>query len=464
MSTIDVTTIGDRTPERDGRRNMAGIYAPVLAEHTVYDLPVTGALPPELDGRYVRNGPNPHADPGPGYHWFTGDGMVHGVRLRDGKAEWYRNRWIRSTSISEALGEHPILGERYGGMETANTNVIAIAGRTFAIAEAGARPVEMTDELDSVRTSDFDGTLPYGFTAHPKRHPGTGELHAVNYHWARPGLLDYLVVGCDGRVRHHAEISVTGSPMVHDCSITDTQLALYDLPVTFSLDAVRAGSQFPYEWDADHGARVGVMPLLGNATEVQWFEVEPCFVFHPMNAYDDGDTVVLDVIRHDHMFDRRRGDAAQSGPALWRWRLDRATGRATEEQLDDRAVEFPRVDERSVGRPYRYGWASSISACDTQGGQVQTDDALVRYDTLTGAATAYHFGPGQVVGEAVFVPRDQEAADDDGWYLTFVYDRATDRSDLAVLSAHDPDAGPVARVQLPTRVPGGFHGNWIPAS
>src|SRR5918997_927269 len=125
-----------------GNDYLAGNYAPVLREHMVTDLAVTGTIPAHLDGRYLRNGPNPIAEVDPDtYHWFTGDGMVHGVRLRDGKAEWYRNRWVRSTRVSEALGEPPAPGERHAGMDTVNTNVIGHAGRTLALVEAGARPV-----------------------------------------------------------------------------------------------------------------------------------------------------------------------------------------------------------------------------------------------------------------------------------------------------------------------------------
>lgn len=446
-------------------RYLEGIYAPVRTEHTAVDLPVTGTLPAELDGRYVRNGPNPFTDPDPAtYHWFTGSGMVHGIRLRDGRAEWYRNRWVRSTAVSEALGETPIPGDRHGGMEAVNTNVVDIAGRTFAIVEAGGSPVELTDELESVCFSDLDGTLPYGFTAHPKRHPGTGELHAANYYWARPEIMEYVVVGTDGRVQHRVDVPVPGNPMVHDCSITDTHLALYDLPVTFSLDAAAAGSQLPYVWDPEYGARVGVMPLRGEADQVQWFEVEPCYVFHPLNAHDDGDAVVLDVVRHPRMFDKIRQGPDDGLPTLWRWRLDRSTGKATEEQLDDRGIEFPRVDERLVGRPHRYGWASSVSSSEDDGRQDLTGDAMVRYDTVTGAVEAIEFGAGRTIGEVVFVPRSSDAAEDDGWYLTLVHDRATDRSDLVVLDAQDPSAGPVASVHLPDRVPVGFHGNWIASS
>ena len=162
------------------------------------------------------------------------------------------------------------------------------------------------------------------------------------------------------------------------------------------------------------------------------------------------------------MFDRNRLGPDEGVPTLWRWRLDRSTGTATEEQLDDRGIEFPRVDERLVGRPHRYGWASSVTQSAVDAGQDLIGDSLVRYDVRSGAVDVIEFGPGRSIGEAVFVPRADDAAEDDGWYLTLVHDRATDRSSLAVLDAGDPTAGPIAEVHLPTRVPVGFHGNWVP--
>ncbi len=223
---------------------LEGAFAPVEEEVTVADLAVVGTLPPELDGRYLRIGPNPMRQnvPDPArHHWFVGDGMVHGVRLRDGRAEWYRNRWVRSTRVSEALGEPPAPGERHGGMDTVNTHVIGHAGRTFALVEAGARPVELTDELETICHTDLDGTLPNGYTAHPKRDPETGELFAMAYHWALPHL-QYIVIGTDGRVRKVEPIPVDDGPMVHDMSLTERFAVVYDMPITFSLDLAAEGA------------------------------------------------------------------------------------------------------------------------------------------------------------------------------------------------------------------------------
>jgi carotenoid cleavage dioxygenase len=387
--------------------------------------------------------------------------MVHGIRLRDGKAEWYRNRWIRSAKVSEALGEDTAPGERHGGFDGANTNVIGHAGRTFAIVEAGARPVELSDELDTVCHSDFDGTLPHGYSAHPKRDPATGELHAMSYYWGRPNVIEYTVVGTDGRVRRRLDLDVPGNPMVHDMSLTERYAVAYDLPVTFNLEKAMSGSSFPYLWDHEYGARVGVLPLEAEADAVRWFDVDPCYVFHPLNSYDEDGRVVLDVVRHPKMFATDERGPNEGPPSLWRWTLDLASGAVKEEQLDDRAIEFPRVDERRVGRQHRWGWGTSLpSSVD----EVSFDGTgILRYDLQTGATEEHRFGAGRGAGEAVFVPRHDAADEDDGWFMALVADLTKDRTDLVILDAHDFTGEPVATVHLPVRVPIGFHGNWIPA-
>ncbi|MEY2581292.1 MAG: carotenoid cleavage oxygenase, partial [Ilumatobacteraceae bacterium] len=197
-----------------GNRYLEGNFAPVHEEVTAVDLSVTGTIPDWLDGRYLRNGPNPtNTDPAT-YHWFTGHGMVHGVDLRGGNAQWYRNRYVRSAQVASELGEEWKSGPVHAEMDFAsNTNVIGHAGRTFAIVEAGARPVELGYELETLQRSDLDGTLPNGYTAHPKRDPESGELFACSYHWAVPGL-QYTVIDRDGRVRKLETIDVADGPMV----------------------------------------------------------------------------------------------------------------------------------------------------------------------------------------------------------------------------------------------------------
>jgi carotenoid cleavage dioxygenase len=182
-------------------------------------------------------------------------------------------------------------------------------------------------------------------------------------------------------------------------------------------------------------------------------------VFHPLNAHDDGDKVVLDVVRYDRMFDAKRLGPDDSAPLLWRWTIDTATGTVREEQLSDQPMEFPRVDDRVVGRAHRWGYGSEIRRSDLDNG---FGGNLIRIDGKSGAMTRVELGAGRIGGEWVMVPRHDGAAEDDGWLMTLVYDAAIDRSELLVLPAADPADGPVARVLLPNRVPLGFHGNWVP--
>ncbi|HEX6425320.1 MAG TPA: carotenoid oxygenase family protein [Acidimicrobiales bacterium] len=413
-----------------------GNFAPVTEEVTVTDLAVTGTLPPELAGRLVRIGPNPASPPDPAtYHWFVGDGMAHGVRLRDGRAEWYRNRYVR-------------------GDDVVNTHVIGVDGRTFALVEAGGRPVELTDELDTVGSCTFDGTLDGSFSAHTHRDPATGDLHAVTYHWSWDHVR-HVVLGPDARVRREVRVPVPGGPMVHDCAITEHHVVLFDLPVTFSMDAVATGPGFPYRWNPDHAPRVGLLPLDGEAEQVRWFEAPSCYVFHTLNAYEAGGTVMVDLVRHPRMFASRFNGPDEGTPVLERWTLDVASGAVKTETLDDRGQEFPRIDERLTGRPYRYGYTAGF-------GEGVEHGPAIKHDLANGRVEVHDYGPGRVTLEPLFVPRPGSDGEDDGWLMSYVYDAAADRSDVVILEARDMAGDPVATVHLPVRVPFGFHGSWLP--
>jgi carotenoid cleavage dioxygenase-like enzyme len=417
-----------------------GNFAPVTEEVTSVDLPVTGRIPDELVGRLVRIGPNPETPPDPAtYHWFTGDGMVHGVRLDGGQARWYRNRWVRGPAV-------------------VNTHVIGVGGRTIATVEAGNPPVELTDELETVGVCDFGGTLDGSFSAHTHIDPATGELHAVTYHWSWDHIR-HVVVGPEARVRREHHVPVPDAPMVHDCAITGRYVVLYDLPVTFNMEAAAEGASLPYRWNPDHPPRVGLLPLDGPADAVRWFDAPSCFVFHTLNAYDvtDGgrDQVVIDLVRHPRMFATLLNGPYEGLPSLERWTIDLDAGKVSTDVLDDRGQEFPRIDERLTGRPHRYGYAAAF-------GQGIEHGPALKHDLAAGTREEHHYGDGRVTLEPVFVPRSASAAEDDGWVMSYVYDATTDRSDIVILDAGDFAGEPVATVHLPVRVPFGFHGSWLP--
>jgi len=436
---------------------LSGNFAPIDDERSATDLAVTGRIPEALEGRLLRIGPNPIAADPAHYHWFLGNGMVHGVALRGGRALWYRNRFVRDDELVEAKGWPPVPGpqrEDALGGGIANTNVISHAGRTWAIVEAGNLPVELSDDLETVARSDFGGTLPGGFSAHPKRDPATGELHAAVYSMQAQSI-QYVVVGADGRVRRSVDVPVPGHPMVHDCAITENWFVLLDLPVIFDAEALEGGMSLPYTWHPEYGARVGLLPREGGADDVVWCEVSPGYVFHPMNAYEDEDgRVVLDVVRHPQMFAGPRFQGTEGPPTLDRWLVDPTGGPVKETRLDDRPQEFPRHDERLVGRPYRYGYSVQIGA-DFR------FEALLKHDLREGRVEEHRGPDTRLFMEPVFVPRSPDAAEDDGWVLAYTYEEDRDTSSIVVLDARDFGGDPVATIALPGRVPFGFHGNWV---
>ena len=440
---------------------LSGNFAPVREEVTAADLAVTGRIPEDLEGRLLRIGPNPVTDPDPAtYHWFTGSGMVHGLWLRGGRAVTYRNRYVRSDSVVEALGGSETPGPRHGmGDNTANTNVIAHAGATYAIVEAGGLPMQLTNELETVARSDFGGTLPGAFTAHPKRDPRTGELHAVAYYWEWD-YLQYIVVGVDGRVRRSVNVPVPGGPMVHDCGLTESRVVLFDLPCTFDLELAMRGGTLPYRWNPEYGARVGLLPRERGADETVWCELDDlCYVFHPLNSYDDGDRVVMDVVVHPKMFDHDQLGPNEGGPVFERWTVDPGTRRVGRDVISDRPQEFPRMDERILGRPHRYGYTATFAPGSVGGLELGN---LLKHDLHAGTVVEHDLGGGRSSQEPVFVPKHADAAEDEGWVMAYVHDPNRNAADVVIIDAQDFAAPPVATIHLPVRVPYGFHGNWVP--
>lgn len=409
-------------------------FAPVAMESTVTDLHVSGTIPADLIGRFLRNGPNPAADISTGgYHWFTGQGMVHGVRLNNGKAEWYRNRAVAGSG--------------------ANTNVIGHGGRTFAIVESGGLPQDLSYELESLGDNQTIGT---GFTAHPKLDPDTGELHAVCYDWAElRDHIRYVVVGSDGLLAKETAIPMNGMPMIHDMSLTPNYVVIFDLPVTLSFLALGTGAPFPFRWDDDHEPRIGLLPRNGVASDIVWSPVQPNYAYHPMNAHEDPQgNVVIDIVRYDRMFDKDIfGPFGDSSPRLDRWTINPRTRTVAEEVVDARPQEFPRCHPDLNGKPYRYGYTVAV--------EDYRFPAIYKHDMQTGTATSYEVGAGRHSAEPVFVPKAQAAAEDQGYLLSFVFDETKNTSDLIILDAEDLARPPLAVVHLPARVPYGFHGNWV---
>lgn len=432
---------------------LRGNFAPIDYETTAYALNVTGEIPVELIGRLLRIGPNPTQRPdAERAHWFTGLGMVHGVRLSEGRAQWYRSRYIRAGAAARELGLELAPGPAGSNDGSVNTTIVPMGAGTYACVEAGAFPVELSYELDSRSRSDLGGGLKRGFAAHAKTDPLTGELVALAY---QPGSsrVQHVIVGVDGVARQVSEIELPHMPLIHDVAITQTSVVILDLPVTFAAAAIHAGD-FPYRWNDNQNSRVGLLPRDGDVSKLQWFEAPRCFVFHCLNAYDDANTVVLDVCRHPKMFASGESDIAEGTPVLARWILNRELGTLSETIVDEHGSEFPRLNGAFESQPYRYGYTASAA----DGGKL---GPTLKYDLRTGTTALHTYGHGRVASEPIFVARASATAEDDGWVMSYVYDVDRDASDIVILAANDFSGPPVATIELPVRVPFGFHGNWL---
>lgn len=459
---------------------LQGNFAPLLLECDAHDLVVEGELPRELRGSLYRNGPNPQYPPRGASHWFAGEGMVHAFHIQDGKVA-YRNRWVMTDKVRlERAAGRSLFGMFNNPMETdpsvlgkdpslANTHIVWHAGKLLAL-EEGHAPVAMDPQgLATEGEWTFGGALKANFTAHPKVDPQTGEMLAFAYMAKGPGSADmaYYVIDRGGRLTRQDFFQAPYCAMVHDFIATDRHVLFPIFPLTGDPGRAMQGGPF-FAWEPDKGSHIGIMARDAGPQQIRWFRAPAAYVFHPMNAYGEGDTVVADVMKYEvaPLFPDPQGrqpEGSGNGARLVRWTFDLAgnSDSVREEVLDDQPAEFPRLDERHAGLPYRWGFAAGRSAPVARG----TDDSfdtLLRYDMTSGAKDSFLMPDGQKLSEPVFVPRGPDAAEGDGWLLATAYRPRENRSDLVVFEAGSIGDGPVARAHLPVRVPYGFHGSWRP--
>ncbi|HEY0228893.1 MAG TPA: carotenoid oxygenase family protein, partial [Mycobacterium sp.] len=240
------------------------------------------------------------------------------------------------------------------------------------------------------------------------------------------------------------------------------------LTAMFNRDRRRSAAGMPYAWNPDYPARIGVMPREGDNRDVRWFDIEPCYVYHPLNAYSEmrggAEVLVLDVVRYSRMFDRDRRGPGEALPSLDRWTINLATGAVHAECRDDRSQEFPRINETRLGGRHRFGYTVGIDGGFLDAGRSEMSTALYKHDYATGSSEVAPLDPDLLFGEMCFVPNpprgQANAAEDDGVLMGYGYHRGRDEGQLLLLDAQTLES--MATVHLPQRVPMGFHGNWSP--
>ncbi len=450
--------------------HLQGNNRPVYEEVTAADLEVIGEIPADISGNFLRTGPNPYYVPDESrYHIFDGDGMLHGVHISGGKAT-YRNRFVDSAGLREErsaghwiypglnmFGDYIAKGEMPGSKNTGNTAMVFHQGQLYTMMEGGTPYRISLPDLSTEGEHDFDGTLTHHFTAHPKVDAESGEMMTFGY-GITPPYLTYSVVDPDGRARHTTEITIPKPIMMHDCAITENYTIFPDLPLVFDFEKMMSGGGF-VNWDPDNGCRIGIVPRRGDDTNIRWFDIEESFLFHVANAWEEGDEVVFQACRSDRggIVTAEGADVRDQLGQLHEWRFNMSTGEVASKAIDrEFYCDFPRIHDDLVGRKNRYTYAARFRIAD-----MPVFDGEMKYDNETGAIEVHAFGPDCESGEAVFAPRQNASAEDDGYVICFVYDKKTDSSECHIVDAQNFTAEPVARIKLPQRVPHGFHAAWV---
>ncbi len=483
-------------------------FAPVQEEITTDELLVVGELPADLSGMFVRNGPNPKFAPIGHHQWFDGDGMLHGVQINNGKAS-YLNRYVQTRALKmeveagRSLWKGPteppnfnlphnnlfgpfkntantalVWHSGFGPFKnTANTALVWHGGKLLALWE-GAEPYEIAvPDLETVGPYNYQGKLASRFTAHPKVDPETGEMMFYGYAVTSQPYLQYSVVSPQGELTKTVTIDIPAPVMMHDFAITENYTIFMYLPLTFSMERIMRGeSAYLFESDIPsrfgilprHGdnsdpSRFGILPRHGDNSDIRWFEALSGYIFHTVNAYEQGEEIILIACRMNGTtcldIPTKFNHTQDDRPRLYRLRFNLRTGAVREEALDDVASDFPSLNPQRLGRQSRYAYTAKMANGHRP---AFSFDGLVKYDFTNNSSQVYELGSGRYGGEAVFVPHPDSQAEDDGWLITFVYDSKTQASELLVLNAQDLTAEAIARVLIPQRVPYGFHGIWIP--
>ncbi len=455
---------------------LQGNYAPIDEERDFDEsqLRVEGEVPVNLVGAFMRDGANVAYQPNHYVYPLDGDGMVHAVYFRDGHVQ-YKNRWVQTSHLkTERKFNRTIYGSvgkllevpqeviDAGGeanpvRNTANTNVIYHGEKLLAMWEGGF-PHLLNNDLSTVGLYDYNGALQSGdaLTAHPKVCPDTGQLVSCTQRWDSP---NYWVRIFDARGKHMKAIPVTfeRKGIIHDLQITDNYVIIFYAPAFHSVEKAMKGEN-PFMWEPELGTKIIAIPRDGNGDNIV-FETEAFFSWHFCNGFEKDGKIVIDYVWINSIpFTQDQGTGVEKQPRrMYRMSLDLASRQVSNEQFSDVFCEFSRVDERRMGKSYRYGFAASSNR---DWGDAHGYNCTGRYDFETGQTLLWEYGPQANAGEPVYVADPDSEREEDGWLMCFVHN-PDEGAFLSVLSAGDIARGPVAKVHIPGRVPNGFHANWM---
>jgi carotenoid cleavage dioxygenase-like enzyme len=460
---------------------LQGPYAPISDESELIDLPlIQGAIPKDLNGVYMRAGPNPRFAPNGRYHPFDGDGMIHAAQFKQGRLT-VRNRWVRTDAFIRE--EEARRATHWGIRETligqddkplkdsANTDLVAHAGKILALWYMSGDAYEVDPvTLETLGKQQAILGSQGKISAHAKVDEATGELMYFDY-GNEPPYMHYGVLGADGALKHHIPIDLPGPRLPHDMAITEHHSVVHDLPLFHDEEAMKLG-RHKIEFYPELPTRFGVVPRYGKTSEVRWFSFTPCFLYHVVNAWEEGDWVCMVACRYMPARDPNGGiDAKRTAKnvaelvmtaRLWEWRMNLKTGEGKERCLNpDLNVEFPTCNSSYTGRKTRFGYL-----IDHHPTSILQWNGIRKFDLASGESVcawtddAAH----SWYSEPWFAAADNPQSEDHGYIIAFQFNAATQKQTLDIFDARDFSGGPVARVDLPRHVPTGFHGCWMAAS
>ena len=395
---------------------LRGAFVPVFDERDDANLSVKGEIPPGLRGVFMRNGPNPRFKPDDHYAYpFDGTGMLHAIYLENGRVR-YRNRWIKTAEfLQEQAAGHRVYNSGFSApphADLANTNIVRHAGRYLALFEAG-KPYEVDRDLGTVGVFDYSGKLPTVMSAHPKLDPASGELLSIAYN-LQTGAMIYLRADPAGQLDAIVPFQAPWGAMVHDICLTEQHVVAFIGPAVF--DRSRPGP--PVTWQPDRGTMVAVIPRSAKeAADIKWIRGAPFFQFHVMNGFIEADRIEVTVPWYDS-FSLAKPAARLE---LHKIVIDTKAARVADQVLDDRACEFPRVNDRFLGRRTRYGYVGLRDPRPGEKPQTGAFEAVARYDLSTGSKAVYQFPAGVTICEPLFVADPHGKDEQDGFIFAFAH-------------------------------------------
>lgn len=432
------------------------VYRPV-PETEISNFKVIGEIPKHLNGLLLRIGSNPiYAKKLTLFEWYMGDGMVHGLKLRNGKAIWFKSKMIATDTVQKNKKKQYVQGYRRGAHDVVNTNIFKHFGKLWAVIEAGAFPICLDFELNTERYQLFNSDADLPFMAHPRKDQKTGHLHAICYDALDRKNAYYQVIDEQGELIHLSQIPLQHGPMIHDCLITEQDVIVFDFPLTFSITRLFTGNSVPYQWNEQHQARIGILAKYGHAEKIRWINVDSCFVFHAANAYrDNKNQIVLDVLVHQNDFEHAQHAAYEDQHAiLERWTIDSNLTTIQRMVVDDDIQEFPKIDERYIGMPYRYLYTLGFP-------ENSSFNVLKIHDLVLQTSLIYDLGQQWIIGEVTFVPENSQSVEGQGYLMTYVHHIDGLTSKAVILKVNGVEMSIQAEIELGVRIPLGFHCNWV---